>query len=300
MPRPPGFFGQVNYVINAWSNPCDAPLAIYVETLGPAALRALISLVCFGIDDVIRWIFRPAGIGRRVRRTRRGKAGQRRSLVSRARSRVPVWTALHRRHVTNGVKNLWIIDTVGQRILFWWMVIDVAAEFAYNWTTLIYKSEQCQMALAPGAELREVDTDIRLGILGWDAMAYPDLSYTKGDIVSVATGAVLGPGEWTVVIGCDWENFMDVDVQAQIRIRSGLPPGEVLAQSQQLNINAGTRGTVMTTATIPTNKNIVYEARSIGGNLGDGGGALFIMGTPPEVPPPTKFSCGTEPFFRPL
>ena len=80
VPPNPGMFDKVNYVIDAWSCPCEAPWYIYVETLKPALLTAFITLATFGWDDVARGYFRPRGLGRRTsKRGGRGKGGGGRS-----------------------------------------------------------------------------------------------------------------------------------------------------------------------------------------------------------------------------
>ena len=292
MPRPPGTFDKVNYVIDAWSNPCKAPWVVYVEALKPAALVALVSLVCFDIFDVARWIFRPAAANRSGRHGRKGRKGQRRTLVSRTRSKVPPWRALSRRHVTDGVKHLWVFDQFTQRLLWWWLVVDVATEFTYNFTTLVYKSEFCQMAAAPGNELREDDDDIRLGIQGWQAVGFEQLQYTEGAVQSDAFSAQLGDGHWAVFASMDWENEMTNDVSGQIRIRVTSDPDIPPAEGPLTNIAPGSRGGSVATIQITGPASIVYEARSVGGNLTKGSGILYIQGVPPEVPPPTKFKCG--------
>ena len=98
----------------------------------------------------------------------------------------------------------------------------------------------------------------------------------------------------------DWRNFMLVDVQAQMRIRNGLDPTDIFAISELITIPPNGFGALVINADIPEAKNVVYEARAVGGNLESGEGILYIQGVPPEGPPPTKFWCGTAPFFRPI
>jgi len=76
MPRPPhplDYFDKVNYVIDAWMSPCQAPWYVYVETLKPATLTAFITFLTFGWDDVFRGWARPKDVGKRRAKKRKGK-----------------------------------------------------------------------------------------------------------------------------------------------------------------------------------------------------------------------------------
>ena len=72
MPRPPSWLDQINTVVKFIDNPCDAPWAVYFETALAPAGRALLTLLTFGLDDVIRGFARPKGL-RSGRHGRRGK-----------------------------------------------------------------------------------------------------------------------------------------------------------------------------------------------------------------------------------
>ncbi len=147
-PYGPDDFDKVNYVIDAWTTGCDAPWYIYVETMKPAALAALITLLTFGMDDVFRGFFRPKGLAGR-------RTGKRKGKWARARPKFPEVGEVLGSHIPGADevkgkrwsalgKTLWRVDTVMQQALFWWMVIDVAEEFAFAWTSLLYEGYWCQ------------------------------------------------------------------------------------------------------------------------------------------------------------
>lgn len=151
MPKPPGdpdAFDKVNYVINAWARPCDAPWYIYVSTLKPAALEAFITLMTFGWDDVARGYLRPRGLGGRRTGKRKGKWGRRvprfpeiGELIG---SNLPGAEAVKGARWNILGKALWRIDTAIQQALFWWLVADVTVDFAFNWTSVLYETRWCQ------------------------------------------------------------------------------------------------------------------------------------------------------------
>ena len=141
-------FDKVNFVTDSWTTGCDAPWYIYIETMKPAALEAFIVLLSFGWADVARGAFRPKGLGRRT--------GKRKGRWNRRLPRFPeVGNAIGKGlpfgeqiqdyvKWSAGAKNLWLIDNALQAGLFWWLVADVAEDFAFNWTSLLYESYWCQ------------------------------------------------------------------------------------------------------------------------------------------------------------
>ncbi len=149
-PKDPEDFDKVNYVIDSWANACEAPWYIYVETLKPALLEAFIVLISFGWADVIRGRFRPKGLGRRT--------GKRKGKWAKSRPRFPeIGNTLGKSlpfgeqlddFVKWGTKTkfLWRIDNAMQAGLFMWLVADVVEDFAFNWTSLLYKTYWCREA----------------------------------------------------------------------------------------------------------------------------------------------------------
>lgn len=147
-PKNPDFFDKVNYVIDAWSCGCEAPWYIYVETMGPAALKAFITFSTFGWDDVLRGYWRPRGMGRgRHGRRRRPKHGRFRlhwpEWGEEIGKKLPGAEEVKGRHWGELGKNLWRIDSHAQLALFWWMVADIVNDFAFDWTSQLYEQHWC-------------------------------------------------------------------------------------------------------------------------------------------------------------
>jgi hypothetical protein len=149
---PTSLDGRVNYVIDHWDVWCDAPLAVYAETLWPAALDLFVGLMTFGMDDVIRGYARPKNLRSRShgKRSNRGRRRPRLGLPElgdEIGSRLPGARDMHNRKVTDGVRNLWLFDSALQRGLYYYMLADLGTEFAANWTSLLYDTQHCQKAL---------------------------------------------------------------------------------------------------------------------------------------------------------
>lgn len=115
---------KVNQIVKFFSHPCAAPWYIYVELLAPAFLEAFITYVQFGQSDMIRM-----SAGRAPTRwTGRLLRGMRRIPPTRT-GNLQRW--------------FWKIDAPVQRLLWWWMVADIALDGVYNWTTMLQRTEWC-------------------------------------------------------------------------------------------------------------------------------------------------------------
>lgn len=146
-PKPPGFIDKVNGIINFAQNPCNAPWYLYAETALPAAGKAVLTLLDFGFDDVVRGALRPRGLRSHghTRGRKRGGGGSRGipeigELIG---SQIPGAETAKGRQVSQGVRHLWIVDGVIQRLLWYWLVVDVTVDFFYNWSSAIMQTEFC-------------------------------------------------------------------------------------------------------------------------------------------------------------
>lgn len=148
-PKYPGFVDRVQHLKYIYTNPCNVPLIYYVETALPALGLALLEYMDFGVMDVVRGFAKPAALAR-------GRHGSRRN---RGRSRIPRLPdfgdeigkklrpdAIHKRQISDGNLHLWKLYGRLEHLLWWWMVADIAANFAYNWGSAIYDNEYCRKA----------------------------------------------------------------------------------------------------------------------------------------------------------
>lgn len=186
MPKPPvnpGYFDKVNYVIDAWSQPCDAPWFIYVETMGPAALKAFITLLTFGWDDVVRGFWRPRGLNSRRTRKRKGKWARRiprfPEIGEEIGKRIPGADEVKGRKWGCGGRNLWRIDTAMQRGMFYWLVADVTIDFGFEWTSLLYATEWCK-ASSLGRFANHTDDMSPIGDDSWKVAGFGEVDYQIG------------------------------------------------------------------------------------------------------------------------
>lgn len=242
MPKPPGDIGafdKVNFVIDSWARPCEAPWYIYVETLWPALLAAFITLATFGWDDVARGYFRPRGLGHRRTGKRKGKwrraipafpeAGEElgKRLPGAEEIKGERWSVLG--------KTLWRIDTVVQRSLFWWLVVDVTVDLAYNWTSLLYETVWCQGSLL-GRYAVTVASPFSRTAGGWWRVAFTNFDYAfpppSWFVVHGNTGGVSA----TITAAISVTGFLGGPTPTAFSVRIvDDNTNEVLAQSDSIN-----------------------------------------------------------------
>ena len=147
-----------NAIVDFIESDCRPGWDVYVETLWPALGQAVLVLLYFGLDDVLRGYFRPGGgrgiggLGRASRRQPRPTARMRAKgalkggipeLGELFGKNLPGATVVKARNVGSAQKFLWHVDGLAQRGLYYWMIADVTSDFIINWTTGIMESEEC-------------------------------------------------------------------------------------------------------------------------------------------------------------
>ncbi len=209
---PKSLFTRVNFIVRMWSNPCDAPWVLYAETMWPAALEAFITLIDFGLADLARNIFRPAGLMKGPG-GERGK-GRRPKLTRRIQRKFGPLRKLQDRKIGNGLKFMWIVDTRLQQLLWYFLLADVLSEFLYRWTSGIYCTFQCQAQSASGAGLAHNVAQQHLALSGWSVNSYPIIDYERGNVTMTSVNFFVDPD-------------VRYNVAAGATVRMDAHPGEV-------------------------------------------------------------------------
>lgn len=146
---------NVQSVVKFFEDPCQAPWTVYFELALPAAGKVVIELLSFGLGDVIRGYFRPRGLYRRTRGGRlQRKLGKYLGIPEFGEmigSHLPYAETVKQRVVSKGVRYMWLVDGVLQRLLFWWMIVDLLTDFLYEWTSSIAKTEYCKRQRLSGS-----------------------------------------------------------------------------------------------------------------------------------------------------
>lgn len=152
MPHPPGIIDRVNYVVNFWEDPCDAPWTVYIETALPALGQAAITLVEPSPDDVLRAYVKPGGArsagrfgGFLEEEEIAGSEPLLKDTSEMIGEAIPFKARWDNPVLAEDFKYFWIFDGVTQRLLWYWMMADLISQFLFDWTTLINKSEYCSI-----------------------------------------------------------------------------------------------------------------------------------------------------------
>lgn len=275
---PRSLFTRVNFIVRMWSNPCDAPFALYVETMWPAALEAAITAVDFGIADIARNIFRPWGLtGGRGLRQRRGR---RPKLTRRIQRKFGPLKLLQDRKIGNGLKWLWIVDTKLQMVLLWFLIIDVLSEFLYLWTSGLYCTAPCLMSQGPGAALANTDGTVHLSLEGWSPLVFKVLKYKRGNVNIHFGGGTTGDGIFLLVCGGTARALTGGTLQISMRMR--LPGNPTLVDTDgPVSVTTEDTADLLVSGIVEDPYNIAVDVRSEGGHFEILDYWFLILGQPP-------------------
>lgn len=256
---------RVQSVVKFFEDPCQAPWSVYFELSLPALGHVVLELLTFGLDDVIRGYFRPKGIYRRGRTgilaRKFGKWAGIPEIGEMIGAHLPGSETIRGRSVAKGVRFMWLVDGALQRLMFWWMIVDLLSDFLYEWTSAINKTVYCR-SRCTGAVVCPVFPNTLI-TSQWVYLG-PDLLNCEKQwgTVSTAGGSlpVYTTGGWTaceiVVIP-----FIGVCAGAEIRIIDA--DNNVL---DQVPVTENPNGTfsALTAAQIPPHKLTYVQGRAIG------------------------------------
>jgi len=278
MPQQPSWINKVNAIVKYFENPCDAPWSIYFETALPAAGEAIMVLLDFGFDDVVRGAFRPKGLrsGRHTRRGRKGGLGKFAipEIGEMLGAALPGAKAASGRKVTQGVKNLWLFDGVLQRLLWYWLVADVSVSFFYNWTSAIQQSEFCKKQGA-GAALASVPAGGICFAVGnfWTSVQTSQVDYATGGAFSRNGGHGNGGKPFSCATSLSGTLIPPFTSGAlELRVFSGPGAGEITTSTEG---DDGVQSVIASGES--SGDNIIYQMRSNGGGFACSGSS-FTMG----------------------
>jgi len=281
MPTPPapGFFKKVNYVVDFVLDPCHAPILVYVELAAVPFGDLVLAWLTFGWDDIARGYFRPTKALRGGRSFRRGKRPKGWGRIPGAFRKIPGigddvgnWFGkkipghkeLAGRSVSQGQKFFWIVDGLIQRLLLYWLIVDILSDFFYEWATLIDASEFCQ---------ERVDGSFYhdgLGIAisphsGWDSTGAPIEHWEEGPITYFVTGGFAFSRRWTIISAYTAENRGPNIITHEQRIVVNYLSGEKIFLSGTVTIPVDGQASTIVVATLQGPVGFSVQQRVVGG-----------------------------------
>lgn len=198
MPKPPDFLTKVNFIIDYFANPCDAPLIVYAETFLPAIGNTILTLLDFGFDDIVRGALRPRGLRSAPHGRIGAKAGRRGVEIPEVGEligkQIPGAEIAKGRVITDGAKKLWILDGLAQRALYNLMLVDVTVDFFYNWHSAIIR-EACGDRIGFGSAYRKTLNNNGFFFLGgFHPVPTPIIVYQRGTATISESGGASNNG----------------------------------------------------------------------------------------------------------
>lgn len=283
MPKPPKNptgFDKVNFVIDVWTTGCRAPWFIYVETLGPALLEAFITLITFGWDDVARGYFRPKGLYKRRSSKRKGRWAKRiprfPELGEELGKRLPGAQNIKGKKWSTLTKSLWRIDGVFQQVFFWWLVADVAEQFAFRWTSLLYEGEWCNDPGLGGFAYHVTDYHLLPGGFWWLA-GIPTLDWEQGKPSWGTNSGSTGDNPANVTAALDVKKLPLEDKPTSFTVRIvDADTGEVFAETINEDLDADGEGSAPVFGMVPPNRSFEVRARVEGTTVALYGAGIVV------------------------
>lgn len=126
---------RVGQMIDWYANTCDVPFIVGAAQLPQATAAALVTLLSFGMDDVVRGLIKPKGLYAHKPMGRVGRAlsnalPELGESIGREVSKHSSYAQTAQAAGEGAVaKNLWRLDGAIQRVLFYYMITDVLIDF---------------------------------------------------------------------------------------------------------------------------------------------------------------------------
>lgn len=211
---PDDWIQRINYIVEANSTYCNGSFTLYVKTAQIAGLRLFVTLVDFSESDVVRWIFRPKGLGLRGGHKKHGPLRRVQKALN--------LREINARKVTAGVQTVWRIDNFFQALLFWWMVVDAGTLFLYEWSSLLEESGQC----AKNHGLADAPIQTLATVGAFQGGKWSDVIDDGGLIVMGPGGAACGGLHAQIVLTLECDYFTGPGpTEVTLRITVGTPGG---------------------------------------------------------------------------
>jgi hypothetical protein len=272
----PGYAQRINTIIDFWSDPCQAPWHVYMETLLPVAGRLAITLIDTDLLDMLRAYTKPRrGLARGRNRT---KGRRRNKFIGIPESSEFLAQFIYGqawfsgRDIGNAQKWIWRIDGVTQRLLWWWLVVDLTVDGFYWWAMLMRQSEYCKRENVPALY---ATTDM-MGCLAFAGAWLNAGTFTEtigGQGVTINQSSVTFPeGRWQCTVSGEFNS--SVDNESQICMRWSHPVGN---EGECANLPGRGSATLSVTRRYLGPGSVTAQTKYTGALFCDGGPGQIIV-----------------------
>lgn len=227
----PEFDVKVNTIVDFWSNPCNAPWTVYLETLYPALGHMFIALVDTSLLDIARSYLRPrGGLTRGPRRKKGRRRGRIRGIPDTAdlfARMIPGATVWQGMEYGANTRFLWQIDGIIQRGLWYWLVMDATTDGFYWWAQGIKEEGFCKPTNRAGL----FATQPHLPAFSLFGAFYPlggwNISWTEPGFDIFLGTISTPPGNWVVTFFGTYRNAGPNNGLVKVRLNGTGPAGNV-------------------------------------------------------------------------
>lgn len=151
---PHELYNKFNSVMQITELTCRPDWEVVAELALPALGEAALAIIAFDWDDVARGFLRPygtrsgrSGIIGKINKKIFGKIPEPGELIGK---NLPGARIIKGRQIGNIAKWAWRIDGLAQMGLWYWLLVDIGANFLLNWSSGIIRSTRCTNGGAAG------------------------------------------------------------------------------------------------------------------------------------------------------
>lgn len=253
---PPSWLDKIKFIWYYLLNGCETSLYVYLQTGLKALDNAVLSLLLFDMLDLVRGLFRPKGL----RSTAHGSRAKKNKGKGKATEAIPEIGEIIGGEIrddigfkkptySSGTQLLWEIDAFTQRGLYFVMIGDVIADFAFDWYSGIIASPESDCALGRG---KVTSPGELVGGAGWGLLVLDTIVFEKFPVLCLFTEFNIGAGKYTIIMSCRAKHIDPIypNQQVQIGLVADIATFDLIAVSERLTINHGVTRDLMVTATV--------------------------------------------------
>jgi hypothetical protein len=141
---PERYYRRLNTIVDMFEWYCQDHALVYIQTMLPALGETVLALLAFDWDDVVRGFLRPSGPYARkslVFDPRKAKwEWEIPELGEEIGKRIPGAKLIKANKIWGKTRFLWVIDGLIQRVLYYFLILDIVTEFLYNWSSAVLRA----------------------------------------------------------------------------------------------------------------------------------------------------------------
>jgi len=224
---------KIEFIVSMLMDPCDAPITVWLQMMWKPLGKLLLAWYSIDLSQVLTAYLRPYWRIERTRSWRHYGGGGRGNRPGKGKGRFnPLswdpnefigkglhgWEEIEGFRAIPGEITFWAIEGVIERILFFWMVLDLGTDFLYEWTSSVAATRYCAAsrdavlyAKAPGYPL--------LGIFGWDTVGILDVVKERHILFFNGFGVVVGHDNATISLFATMEPSVPPGTPSYFEIR---------------------------------------------------------------------------------